>query len=35
MIREIKNDDLTGLLALYTHLHDNAMPENTANLRRI
>lgn len=27
MIREIKNDDLKGLLELYTHLHEKEVPE--------
>lgn len=27
MVREIKEDDLTTLLKLYTQLHNNAMPE--------
>lgn len=27
MIREIKNDDLRGLLELYTHLHEKEVPE--------
>lgn len=29
MIREITPNDLTGLLQLYTQLHDNPMPEDT------
>lgn len=29
MIREIMPGDLTGLLQLYTQLHDNPMPEDT------
>ena len=32
MIREINNDDIDGLLALYTQLHDNSIPEKTAEL---
>ena len=27
MIREINSDDLSGLLKLYKHLHDNSFPE--------
>lgn len=32
MIREICRDDLDGLLELYTHLHDNPVPQKTAEL---
>lgn len=32
MIREIKNDELTQLLTLYTKLHNNPMPENSQEL---
>lgn len=32
MIREINRDDLDGLLALYTQLHGNHIPEKTAEL---
>lgn len=32
MIREINNGDLDGLLALYTQLNDNPIPEKTAEL---
>lgn len=32
MIREICRDDLDGLLELYTQLHDNPIPEKTAEL---
>lgn len=32
MIREICRNDLDGLLALYTQLHDNPIPEKTAEL---
>ncbi len=32
MIREITGNDLDGLLALYTQLHDNPIPEKTAEL---
>lgn len=33
MIREIKHDELFGLLELYTHLHELGIPENTENLK--
>lgn len=32
MIREITENDLDGLLQLYTQLHDNPIPEKTAGL---
>lgn len=32
-IREIQEDDLTGLLRLYTQLHDNSMPECDSRLQ--
>lgn len=32
MIREINRNDLDGLLALYTQLHGNPIPEKTAEL---
>lgn len=32
MVREITESDLAGLLELYTHLHGNPIPENTAEL---
>ncbi|MDE7290019.1 MAG: GNAT family N-acetyltransferase [Oscillospiraceae bacterium] len=32
MIREINRNDLDGLLALYTQLHDNTIPEKTEEL---
>lgn len=32
MIREITESDLTGLFELYTQLHGNPIPENTAEL---
>lgn len=35
MIREIGKDDLDGLLRLYMQLHDNPMPEKTAELFRL
>mgnify|MGYP001071313395 FL=1 len=35
MIREIVKNDLDGLLRLYMQLHDNPMPEKTAELLQI
>ena len=35
MIREIKENDLQGLLTLYMQLHDNPMPENTLKLKEL
>ena len=35
MIREILKDDLDGLLRLYMQLHNNPMPEKTAELLQI
>lgn len=35
MIREITPNDLQGLLALYMQLHNNPMPENTAELQEL
>jgi ribosomal protein S18 acetylase RimI-like enzyme len=35
MIREIVENDLDGLLKLYTHLHDNPMPELTDNIANL
>lgn len=35
MIREVEKEDLHGLLDLYTHLHDNEMPEFTAELSNL
>ncbi len=35
MIREIVKNDLDGLLRLYMQLHDNLMPEKTAELLQI
>lgn len=32
MIREIQEDDLQQLLQLYTHLHNNDLPESTPEL---
>ncbi len=34
-IREITNEDLFGLLELYTQLHDNPIPENTPELQAL
>jgi GNAT superfamily N-acetyltransferase len=31
-IREVRKPDLTGLLTLYTHLHDNPLPEQGSEL---
>lgn len=35
MVREILTNELEGLLALYTHLHDNPFPQDTAQLRAL
>lgn len=35
MIREINENDLRGLLELYMQLHDNQMPEYTAELANL
>ena len=35
MVREIEKDDLEGLLRLYMQLHNNPMPEKTAELLQI
>ena len=35
MIRKIEKNDLDGLLRLYMQLHDNPMPEKTAELLQI
>lgn len=35
MIREINENDLDGLLQLYTQLHDNPIPEKTAGLSEL
>lgn len=35
MIREITENDLDGLLQLYTQLHDNPIPEKTAGLSEL
>lgn len=32
MVREIEKNDLEGLLRLYMQLHNNPMPEKTAEL---
>ena len=34
-IREVKKEDLQGLLELYTQLHDNKMPEETNQLQEL
>ena len=35
MVREIAKNDLDGLLILYMQLHNNPMPEKTAELLQI
>lgn len=35
MVREIEKDDLEGLLRLYMQLHNNPLPEKTAELLQI
>ncbi len=35
MIREITDQDLQGLLELYTQLHNNPMPENSEALHKL
>jgi len=35
LIREAAEEDLRGLLALYTHLHGNKMPEEIQGLRNL
>ena len=32
MIREIRDEDFDGLMALYMQLHDNPMPDKTPEL---
>lgn len=32
MIREITENDFDGLMELYTHLHDNAIPNKTEDV---
>ena len=34
-VREIRADELSKLLELYTHLHESGIPENTEHLRKI
>ena len=34
MIREVKYDDLDGLLELYLHLHDKCVPEHDEHLEK-
>lgn len=34
IIREIKGNELSELLELYTHLHESGIPERTEHLRR-
>ena len=33
IVREIKENELSGLLELYTHLHELCVPENSARLQ--
>ena len=33
VIREIKDNELSELLALYTHLHELGVPENSEHLQ--
>lgn len=35
MIREIREDDFEGLMRLYMQLHDNPMPERTAEIMEL
>lgn len=35
MIREITDKDYNGLMTLYMQLHDNPMPEKTADLQAL
>lgn len=35
MIREIRKDDLNGLMRLYTQLHGNPMPDDSAELSEL
>lgn len=35
IIREIEEKDFAGLMALYTHLHDNPLPEKTAGIEAL
>ena len=32
-VREIRTDELSGLLELYTHLHESGVPEHTEHLQ--
>lgn len=34
MVREIKENELNSLLRLYTHLHEDNVPENSAHLQK-
>ncbi len=34
MVREVKKEDLEGLLELYLHLHEKSIPENNEHLRK-
>ena len=33
IIREIRENELDDLLELYTHLHENGIPENSGHLQ--
>ena len=35
MVREVRNDDLDGLLELYLHLHDKVVPVHDAHLEKV
>ena len=35
MVREARREDLGGLLALYLHLHETALPEEDGKLREV
>lgn len=35
MIREIRSDDFDGLMELYTQLHDNHVPDKTAEVMKL
>lgn len=35
MVREVNENELTELLELYLHLHENSVPENSEHLRQI
>lgn len=35
MVREAKRTDLNGILLLYTHLHDNPLPQSAENAEHV